>query len=199
MDIERFKDRFGISVMRNDSPITVIKMATDLMGFKHFSKDPEYTGTDVLRVVMNDVIDWGDSFLIDAKGYRVFSINSIWNGGTIAYSEVTLFEDDFTHVMTVQSQVRGLSGVNLAVLDGATKSFNARISSVSDTGRLQVPLHNDKPMSHIVTAIYSPIVASIQVEDMLKSDNRGYEVLGIEDVNEAHRLVKLSVIEVLNA
>ena len=101
--------------------------------------------------------------------------------------------------MTVQSQARGLSGVNLAILDGSAQSFNARITSVSDTGRLQVALHNDKPMSHVVTAIHSSTVASIQVEDMLKSGSRSYEVLGIEDVNDAHRLVKLSVIEVLSA
>jgi hypothetical protein len=38
----------------------------------------------------------------------------------------------------------------------------ARITSASDTGRLQVALHNDKPMSHVVTATYSTTVASIQ-------------------------------------
>jgi hypothetical protein len=42
-----------------------------------------------------------------------------------------LFEDDFTHEMTVQSQARGLSGVNLAILDGNTKTFNARIASTT--------------------------------------------------------------------
>jgi hypothetical protein len=199
MDIERFKDRFGVVVTQNGSPITVIKMSTDSMGFKHFSSNPDYTGTDMFRIILDDPVDWDDSFSIDAKRYRIFSINSIWNGGVIAYSEVTLFEDDFTHEMTVQSQARGLSGVNLAILDGNTKTFNARIASISDTGRLQVALHNDKPMSHVVTATYSTTVASIQVEDMLKSGSRSYEVLGIEDVNDAHRLVKLSVIEVLSA
>jgi hypothetical protein len=33
---------------------------------------------------------------------------------------VMLFEDDFTHEMTVQSQARGLSGVNLAILDAGS-------------------------------------------------------------------------------
>jgi hypothetical protein len=36
------------------------------MGFKHFSSNPDYTGTDMFRIILDDPVDWDDSFSVDA-------------------------------------------------------------------------------------------------------------------------------------
>ena len=199
MDIERFKSKYGIAARHNGASVSVIPTKSESKGFRHFAVDPEYTGTELFTILMSEAVTWRDNFVINRKSYLVFSIKTIWKGDDIAYNEIILFENDFTHAMTVQKQARGLSGVNLAILDTNTTAFNARISSVTETQRLQLSLHNDKPTTHTVTAVYTSSVATIQVEDMVKSGGKSYEVLGIEDVNNAHRLIKLSVIEVLSA
>jgi hypothetical protein len=33
--------------------------------------------TDMFRIILDDPVDWDDSFSIDAKRYRIFSINSL--------------------------------------------------------------------------------------------------------------------------
>lgn len=191
-------NKYGEDAKRNAADVRVF--IEDDMSAMHerFPALPFYTGIRLCNIFIKDRVDVTDLMTVDRKHYRVLKSEEVRVKGKTEYSDVMLFEDDFTHAITIHKQHLIQNGLNLpSVAEGAIIGVSARIETASRDELLQYTGRNGMVATHTFTIIYRNF--DLQGEDLIKFGSRSFEVLGFENVDEQNRLLVISTIEVLNA
>lgn len=149
--------------------------------------------------IAEDVSDT-DVYQIHGKEYRLYQSDAVWRAGVLEYVEVQAFEYDFVNEIKLYKQSMQTRGVNLPGVEAPEyEILNARVRSVKANTYIQNAFHTDKMPTHLFTLWYPEIVNEIAITDrIVMSDDRSFEILSIENLNEQNKILALNCIEVLD-
>lgn len=154
-----------------------------------------FTGLRTATILIREVLQDTDIIKIQGTNFRVFKTEAIRKKARQIYSEALVFEDDFVHNIKIFKEFLDTVGVNLPK-QGSTAplNFKARLRTLTDNEALTYARYGRKVPSHVFT-ILAPTTDVIVSTDKILFGTRNFEVLGIQNVDEAGRFLILDAIE----
>ena len=142
------------------------------------------------QIPLNSIIE------LMGKSYRVWEqTEEVYDKNKLLFCATMIFEDEFVNEVKLYEQSLATSGCNLpehALQPHLTA--NAQIRTQSVTKLLEMPIVTDKVITHIFTVFFAE---GIERTNLLIWNDRHFEVLGVENVNEKNRILELSCAESL--
>jgi len=153
----------------------------------------------LLNVLVDaDVTNLDAKFEINGDEYFILEINDKPNkNGTVVYSDIVLWLNDLKEDIEIVSQELDKKGCNLPIVDnGNISTYKARIKTKNNKEILSYSLIGETPITHEFTIRYT--TDKIEVKQLVKWDNRAFEIISIENVDERDKFLVLGCVEVLN-
>ena len=197
MNINSLIRKHGEPAKQNGQNIHVFLNGERLSSYRAITGFKEYTGMRTLAVLIKQEARDDDVYVVNGRNWLVFEAQEVRHKGKRVYSDVVLFEDDFTHEITLFDQEMKKHGCNLPSRKEEPKvTAMARLKTVKASEFLQMAMHHDgKPPTHVFTTKYTE---GFKSRDVIAWGERAFEVLSVENVNEQDRLLSITTIEVLN-
>lgn len=194
----RLIKKYGTRIKRNGVDVVVFFDEEKASSFKKAQNFKQYTGFKISVLLMKGKAQATDVFNYDGKDYRVFEAKTISSKGTDEYTEAVVFQDDFNHDLKIYDQAMGRNGLSLPIVSQGDDSFisvKARIATATPNDYKNLAFHGGKVPSHIFTLISTE--QKPKVSDLIKWGDRRFEILSVEELNEAGVLIVIEAIEVL--
>lgn len=196
MNINSLINKYGEPATLNNVSIFAFVDEDKLLGYKEHTGFKEYTGLNLLLVLIKEAINFNDIFVMNGIEYLVFESKEIRKSGVQIYSDVVFFENDFVNDIKIYTQSMNLKGCNLPTLaDLPYKEVKARVKTVKPNDYLQFALHGEKIPTHIVSILFED---GVGVADLIEWGDRKFEVLNSENVDEQDRILVVNTVEVLS-
>lgn len=154
-----------------------------------------FTGLRTCTLLIREVLHDTDIIKVQGVDFRVFKTEAIRKKGTQVYSESLIFEDDFKHDIKIFKEFLETKGVNLPKQGTATSlDFKARIRTLTGNESLSYARYGKSIPSHAFTI--SPAGTNkIVPTDKILFGTRNFEILGIQNIDEAGRYLILDAVE----
>lgn len=196
MNYRQMIKKYGESATLNGVDVYVLIDEEKTSTYKKEPGFKAFTGSKMCKVLIASTItEHSDRIVIAGVDYRVFQAKGIKQRGKIAYTEATLFENDFTHDAKIYAQVVSLKGLNLpSKTETPYKIVKARLKTAKATDYTEYAFYGGKIPTHIISVMYED---GLKVGDLVSIGARSFEVLGTENIDERDVILVIDVIEVL--
>lgn len=154
-----------------------------------------FTGLRTCTLLIREVLHDTDIIKVQGVDFRVFETEAIRKKGTQVYSEAIVFEDDFKHDIKIFKEFLETKGVNLPKQGTETSlDFKARVRTFTGNESLSYARYGKSIPSHAFTI--SPAETNkIVPTDKILFGTRNFEILGIQNIDEAGRYLILDAVE----
>lgn len=139
--------------------------------------------------------DENDTIVYNSETYKYLKQIEAPIYANTKYYDTILYKDEFTHDAKFYKQITSVEGCNLpstADVEYFETKVMLRTKKAQDI--LQMQLQGAKPPTHTILLHYSNLV---KYSDLLVANNRKYEILHLENIDEANKFLLLECIEVL--
>ncbi len=183
---------------------TIFHVEEDNLTFDNKTKYIEYSGIRFMELFMLEDINYSDVINVRGQDYFVFKRDAVWHKGERVYTEVIIYENDFNHNLQFfkHSQDGEIGIQNKPTIKGESYlSIEGRVKTAYGRGRLEFSFNSDEQITHYITVrtvgldISLADISKIEVRDLIRTDNKDYEIINIENINENNRLIFLSCVQ----
>lgn len=196
MNINSLINKYGEPATLNEVSVSAFVDEDKLIGYKAHTEFKEYTGLNIILVLLKEAVNFNDVFVMNGVEYLVFESKEIRKSGVRIYSDVVFFENDFVNDVKIYTQSMNLKGCNLPTLaDLPYKEVKARVKTVKPNDYLQYALHGEKTPTHVISMLFED---GVGVTDLIEWGDRKFEVLNSENVDEQDRILVVNTVEVLS-
>lgn len=196
MNINSLISKYGESATLNEISVSAFVDEDKLIGYKNHTGFKEYTGLNLLLVLIKEAINFNDVFVMNGVEYLVFESKEIRKSGVRIYSDVVFFENDFVNDIKIYTQELNLQGCNLPARNPFSyKEVKARVKTVKPNEYLQYAMYGQKKPTHVISML---VEDGVEVTDLIEWGDRKFEVLNSENVDEQDRILIINTVEVLS-
>lgn len=196
MNINSLINKYGETATLNEVDISVFVDEDKLIGYKSHTDFKEYTGLNIILVLIKEDVNFNDVFVINEIEYLVFESKEIRKSGVRIYSDVVLFKNDFVNDIKIYTQSLNTKGCNLPSLaEEPYKEIKARVKTVKPNDYLQYAMYGQKTPTHVISMLFED---GVNVTDLIEWGSRKFEVLNSENVDEQDRILIVNTVEVLS-
>lgn len=161
----------------------------------YLRKNEIYTSFDIEVIHTKENILLDDLLVLRSENFEVLDAKPVYTKGVVSYCETLCYKDDFTKDITIKSQSVSLQGCNLPnVKETPFIEAKARLKTVKPLDYINYAFHGAKVPTHIFILKYTD---GVEMSDLIEWNERKFEVLSIENINENNKLLAINCIEVL--
>lgn len=156
----------------------------------------DMTGDKSAVLLVRERIAIDDVFFLNGTEYLVYTSSEVRKNGTVIYSEVTVFENDFNKDIKIYDQRINKYGVNLPSVDLLPyREIKARIKTVKASDYIEYSFHNGAAPTHQISVFYDSL---IRADDLIAWKGKRFRIIKMTNTDELDRFLVLDVIEVIN-